>query len=413
MFNSQYYTCEQVDERLLQGYVDDFNEVNSTNYSKEDLLLKLFQAINWDQVFGKYEENPEFVRVYIDATKKVLWGIRANGDIYYGTGVPSQIRDYIDSKIRELHLDKVDDILVFLDDLLDSDKTLKELLEELDIKKVDKEEGKSLIDADFASGITYIESPEFKEVKLDAEDKILEAIYNDGTKLFPVGFSIDGVLCKTLHCPEFLAAWLYGHDHLIMAFKKDGDILFGIGVPSQIKQFVIDYVTPLIEDINALIEDIEGRIGHYDDNPEFVDVLLDSVDKILEGHKKNGNKYFGTPVENDAAEIRSEYNPEGFIEVTTDNKNRIINLIDDELEDIHYGGINISEMKRDLDNETLLTDCDEDGIIYTVENNDSTITLEVDDDLNLYEVKDSHQTAEIVMEEETGDIYLEQTLKDM
>ena len=190
MFNSQYYTCEQVDERLLQGYVDDFNEVNSTNYSKEDLLLKLFQAINWDQVFGKYEENPEFVRLYLDATKKVLWGIKANGDIYYGAGVPSQIRDYIDSKIRELHLDKVDDILVFLDDLLDSDKTLKELLEELDIKKVDKEEGKSLIDADFASGITYIESPEFKEVKLDAEDKILEAIYNDGTKLLPVGFSI-------------------------------------------------------------------------------------------------------------------------------------------------------------------------------------------------------------------------------
>ena len=401
MFNSQYYTCEQVDERLLQGYVDDFNEVNSTNYSKEDLLLKLFQAINWDQVFGKYEENPEFVRLYKDVHNKILWGIRTNGDIYYGAGVPSQIRDYIDSKIRELHLDKVDDILVFLDDLLDSDKTLKELLEELDIKKVDKEEGKSLIDADFASGITYIESPEFKEVKLDAEDKILEAIYNDGTKLFPVGFSIGGVLCKTLHYPEFLAAWLDGSNHLIMAFKKDGDILFGIGVPSQIKQFVI-----------SLIEDIEERIGHYTDNLEFIDVLLDSVDKILEGHKKNGNKYFGTPVENDAAEIRSESNPE-FLDVTTDNNGKIINSIDHELEDIHYGGINISEVKRDLDNETLLTDCDEDGIIYTVENNDSTITLEVDDELNLYEVKDSHQTAEIVMEEETGDIYLEQTLKDM
>lgn len=401
MFNSQYYTCEQVDERLLQGYVDDFNEVNSTNYSKEDLLLKLFQAINWDQVFGKYEENPEFVRLYLDVNRKILWGIRVNGDIYYGAGVPSQIRNYIDSKIRELHLDKVDDILVFLDDLLYSDKTLKELLEELDIKKVDKEEGKSLIDADFASGITYIESPEFKEVKLDAEDKILEAIYNDGTKLFPVGFSVDGVLCKTLHYPEFLAAWLDGSNHLIMAFKKDGDILFGIGVPSQIKQFVI-----------SLIEDIEERIGNYVDNHEFVDVLLDNVDKILEGHKKNGNKYFGTPVENDAAEISSKNNPE-FIEVTTDNDGRIINSIDPELEDIHYGGINISEVKRDLDNETLLTDCDEDGIIYTIENNDSTITLEVDDELNLYEVKDSHQTSEIVMEEETGDIYLEQTLKDM
>ena len=71
MFNSQYYTCEQVDERLLQGYVDDFNEVNGTDYSKNELILKLFQAINWDQVFGKYEESPEFVRLYLDENKKV------------------------------------------------------------------------------------------------------------------------------------------------------------------------------------------------------------------------------------------------------------------------------------------------------------------------------------------------------
>lgn len=269
MFNSQYYTCEQVDERLLQGYVDDFNEVNSTNYSKEELLLKLFQAINWDQVFGKYEESSEFVRVYLDATKKVLWGIRVNGDIYYGAGVPSQIQ-----------------------------------------------------------------------------------------------------------------------------------------------KFVIDYITPLVEDINLLIDGIEERIGHYVDNQEFVDILLDSTNKILEGHKKNGNKYFGTPVENDVAEFKSEINPE-FIEVTTDISGKVINSIDPELEDIHYGGINISEIKRDLDNDTLLTDCDKDGIIYTVENNDSTITLELDDELNLFEIKDSHQSSEIVMEEETGDIYLEQTLKNI
>lgn len=413
MFNSQYYTCEQVDERLLQGYVDDFNEVNSTNYSKEDLLLKLFQAINWDQVFGKYEENSEFVRVYLDVTRKVLWGIRTNGDIYYGAGVPSQIKDYIDNKIIELHLNKVDDILVFLDDLIDSDKTLKDLLDEfeialgeLDEKKVDKEEGKSLIDADFASGIKYIESPEFREVKLDSENRILEAIYKDGTKLLPVGFSINGIVCKVLSSPEFLAAWLDGNSHIIMAFKNDGDILFGIGVPSQIQKFVINYITPLIENI-------EDRIGHYEESSEFIDILIDQANKILEGHRKNGNKYFGTPLEIDSAEIKSKDSPEGFINLTLDGNNRIINSIDKELEDIHYGGINISEIKRDLDSSTLLTDCDDDGIIYTVENNDSTITLEVDDDLNLYEVKDSHQTAEIVMEEETGDIYLEQTLKDM
>lgn len=41
MFNSQYYTCEQVDERLLQGYVDDYNTQYSQSLTKEQFLTKL------------------------------------------------------------------------------------------------------------------------------------------------------------------------------------------------------------------------------------------------------------------------------------------------------------------------------------------------------------------------------------
>lgn len=41
MFNSQYYTCEQVDERLLQGYVDDYNTQHSQSLTKEQFLTRL------------------------------------------------------------------------------------------------------------------------------------------------------------------------------------------------------------------------------------------------------------------------------------------------------------------------------------------------------------------------------------
>ena len=34
MYNSQYYSCEQIDQRLLQGYLDDYNNQNNTSLTK-------------------------------------------------------------------------------------------------------------------------------------------------------------------------------------------------------------------------------------------------------------------------------------------------------------------------------------------------------------------------------------------
>lgn len=315
MFNSQYYTCEQVDERLLQGYVDDFNEVNSTNYSKEDLLLKLFQAINWDQVFGKYEENPEFVRIYTDINNKVLWGILTNGDIYYGVGVPSQIKNYIDSKISELHLDKVDDILIFIDDLLVSDKNLKELLSE----KVDKEEGKSLIDKGYASTKSSIENQEFFEVTTDSDDKVLEGIKSDGTKVIGGDINVGG------------------------SASINGDV-------------------KIIGNM-----DVSGVLYKVVENPEFVYVM-------------------------------------------TDRDGRIINSIGKDCEAV-YGGINVSEIKRDLDVAAIGFRYEpETGNYYVKVNNDTTITIRYDEATgDFYQVKDSKIAADVEIRD-NGDMYIVQEL---
>lgn len=45
MFNSQYYTCEQIDQRLLQGYLDDYNTQNNTNLTKAEFLQKLATSL--------------------------------------------------------------------------------------------------------------------------------------------------------------------------------------------------------------------------------------------------------------------------------------------------------------------------------------------------------------------------------
>lgn len=46
MYNSQYYTCEQIDQRLLQGYVDDYNQIHNTELTKAQFLTLLGNTMN-------------------------------------------------------------------------------------------------------------------------------------------------------------------------------------------------------------------------------------------------------------------------------------------------------------------------------------------------------------------------------
>lgn len=47
MFNSQYYTCEQIDQRLLQGYLDDYNNQNTLTLTKEQFLTTLYNFLTY------------------------------------------------------------------------------------------------------------------------------------------------------------------------------------------------------------------------------------------------------------------------------------------------------------------------------------------------------------------------------
>jgi hypothetical protein len=67
---------------------------------------------------GVYVENPEFIYVKTDKNNKILWAIRTDGSIYYGAGVPQQVKDYINEKIVELSLDEYEDIVAFLDGII-------------------------------------------------------------------------------------------------------------------------------------------------------------------------------------------------------------------------------------------------------------------------------------------------------
>ena len=99
---------------------------------------------------GHYVSNLEYVRVIVDNDGKFLCGITSTGDIKFGVGVPSDIQAAITAKAAELN----------------------ELLDD----KVDKENGKSLINSDFANGISYVSNLEYIEAKTDKDGKIIEGM---------------------------------------------------------------------------------------------------------------------------------------------------------------------------------------------------------------------------------------------
>lgn len=152
---------------------------------------------------GQYANNPEWVKVVTDANDKILYGVKTDGKFYFGNGCPPQVVEYILDKISELSLDEYKDIVTFLNGLEKGDKTLQTLFNE----KVNKEEGKSLIDAEYASTKSTINNPKFLNVILDAEGKLLAGRTPDGAAFENVGFStpkvsIDGHIIDDIEDPE-------------------------------------------------------------------------------------------------------------------------------------------------------------------------------------------------------------------
>lgn len=156
-------------------------------------------------------ENPEFIAVWLDPDKNILLAFEKDGNIRFGAGVPKQVVDYINEKIAELSLDEYEDIVSFLGNLIDGDKTLIELLNE----KVDKVEGKSLVDDQFHE---ETDSPEYIHVVTDSEKNILSAIVPNGKYVYPTQQMDDLVNIEE----SFLQMSVDKDGRIIEAINEDG-----------------------------------------------------------------------------------------------------------------------------------------------------------------------------------------------
>lgn len=248
-----------------------------------------------NEAVGDYIDNSSWVHAVTDNAGHLLCGIKKNGEIEWSKGVPTPVKEYVDSQIAAIvgdddlttRIDSLREIIAFLEDYANSDN-LKALLDQ----KVDVVEGKTLMDSDLAESVRYIDNHSWVKLITDAQG------------------------------------------HILWGIKANGDVEHGKGIPTPTKT----YIDSIDERITERIDDIlvENAVSEYIDSSEWIYVVTDNDGKILFGIKADGSIEYGkgvpTPVkdyvdavsERIATEFVTPASHQNYIEATTDSDGRLL-----------------------------------------------------------------------------------------
>lgn len=242
---------------------------------------------------GHYETNEEWLRAYTDAENKFLWGIRIDGSIDWAIGIPKPIQKALNEIIAKNE--------TFQQALTEAMETYKSTIDEkvaaIDKKKVDKEEGKSLIEDEVKECFKVIENEEFIHAVIDSEGRLLFGIYRDsGNPYFP-----QNDMYHISQSEEFLWVILDTANHPLLGIQQDGtcwaakaqwldDIKAIKEALSSIDETLKTFQTK--EDGKGLINLDVAYSFFYISNDEYIIAVVDAERKILAGIKYDGEPYF-------------------------------------------------------------------------------------------------------------------------
>lgn len=287
---------------------------------------------------GHYETNEEWLRVYTDAENKFLWGIRVDGSIDWAVGIPRPIQKKIeelianDTAIQKSVTQLRTELTESLNNKIQSlkDKEIKNLQD----TKVDKEEGKSLIEDEVKECFRVIENEEFLKAIVDADDKVLFGIYRDsGKPYFPLN-----EMYHVEQNEEFFAVWLDAANHVLLGIRRDGQIIGEIHAVNALKQVISqlqsDFAS-LQEKVDTIDTNLKELLDVFSlqDNEEYLAVEQDSEGKILSATNPDGSKTFYTtliPKSSIKFDDRTIYEDEveDYKELLLDSDNKILRYTD-------------------------------------------------------------------------------------
>lgn len=264
-------------------------------------------------------ESPEFIHCIVDSENHLLFGIQLDDSIEWGKGIPTPIKDKMQEIINQSQQDKTE-----LTEIVNATKEeLSVSIGTLQESKVDKEEGKSLIEDDVKKCFKVTENEEFIYVIVDSEDKLLFGIYRDtGKPYYP-----SNETYHVEHNEEYFAAWLDTDNHLLLGIRRDGQVIGDINAVNALKQ-VVSAIQEKVDTIYSNTKELLDVLS-LKENPEYMAVETDADGKILSATNNDGSHYiYNAKSETIPEEFNHIEDPEGRMEITTDFDERVMSYRD-------------------------------------------------------------------------------------
>ena len=233
----------------------------------------------------KFDSNEEFLYAIIDSEDHFLFGIRRDGSIDWAKGIPDHILQILEQLIRDVS------------------------------NKVDKVDGRGLINSVFADEISVISNDEYFFAVVDSNDRILFSIDKKGRVDFQSGIpdsissyiqqiknKVDKVDGKGLinsifadevsviSSDEYLFAIVDPADKILFSIDRKGQVDFQSGVPDAISSY-IQQIKNKVDKVEgkSLVDAIFARGVSIEENlKEYAYVITDDSDKVLFGITNDG-----------------------------------------------------------------------------------------------------------------------------
>lgn len=297
---SQKVLNDALNLKANQSYVNEALAKKADNKRVDDELAKKFDKESVVQEFGDSEdkvvsqfalpfreiESPEFIKAIVDAEDHFLFGIQIDGSIEWGKGIPAPIRAKLQEIINQCQQDKTD----ILEAINAAKKELSASIAALQEGKVDKEEGKSLIEDEVKECFRVIENEEFIMAVVDADDKVLFGLYRaTGKPYYP-----QNDMYHISQSEEFLWVILDAENRPLLGIQQDGTCWAA-------KAQWLDDIKAIKEALKTFQpkEDGKGLINldvadsfFYISNDEYIIAVVDAENRILAGIKYDGEPYF-------------------------------------------------------------------------------------------------------------------------
>ena len=297
---SQKTLNDALNLKANQSSVNEALAKKADNKRVDDELAKKFDKASVVQEFGDSEdkvvsqfalpfreiESPEFIKAIVDAEEHFLFGIQLDGSIEWGKGIPAPIRAKLQEIINQCQQDKTD----ILETINAAKKELSASIAVLQEGKVDKEEGKSLIEDEVKECFRVIENEEFIMAVVDANDKVLFGLYRaTGKPYYP-----QNDMYHISQSEEFLWVILDAANHPLLGIQQDGTCWAA-------KAQWLDDIKAIKEALKTFQpkEDGKGLINldvadsfFYISNDEYIIAVVDAENRILAGIKYDGEPYF-------------------------------------------------------------------------------------------------------------------------